>query len=288
MPAGWPSAPAADPPPASLSSTSSIGFCFSTTTSGFGGQRRFLDLRRLDLGLLLHLLGRGDGGRGLLGALTDGEVELFGRRRHRDGRQLDHEGAGFFVAGFVFGPVHDERKAPAAACMETISSRGEGPNGAGARAGALEKFQVGAHGDRRVRGRGAARWELSAERQAGGGTKPRVRLAPSLRPYRRAFEADERHLEVAGGAQRIHQPHQLAVGHRLVGAQEQTLVAVAAASARRAPDRGRPTAPCRCRRRATDPPSASRTAACRAWAPAAPPTPAARRARRRSTAAPPP
>src|SRR5690242_1664331 len=41
-----------------------------------------------------------------------------------------------------------------------------------------------------------------------------------------AFEADERDLEISGAAQQVHDAHQLAVGNRLVGAQEDALVAI--------------------------------------------------------------
>ena len=65
---------------------------------GLGRERRLVDLRRLDLGLLLDLLGRRNRGRGLLGALADGEVQLLGRRRDGYRGQLEQEGAGFLLA----------------------------------------------------------------------------------------------------------------------------------------------------------------------------------------------
>ena len=50
----------------------------------------------------------------------------------------------------------------------------------------------------------------------------------------RVSSADQRDLEVAGGAQIVHHLHDVAIGHGAVGAQEDALVLVAAADARRA------------------------------------------------------
>ena len=41
-----------------------------------------------------------------------------------------------------------------------------------------------------------------------------------------SFEADQRHFQISGTAQQNHHLHHFAIGHALVGAQKQTLLAI--------------------------------------------------------------
>ena len=57
----------------------------------------------------------------------------------------------------------------------------------------------------------------------------------------RLLQSDQRDLEIAGRAQRVHHLHDVAIGHRAIGAQEDALVACC----RRAPSRASTPAPSR-------------------------------------------
>ena len=51
-------------------------------------------------------------------------------------------------------------------------------------------------------------------------------MGPARSTRRRHFQPDEGHLEIACGTQGVHDIHQIAVGHFLVGANEHTLAAI--------------------------------------------------------------
>ncbi|MEI9899002.1 MAG: hypothetical protein WDN31_01495 [Hyphomicrobium sp.] len=79
-----------------------------------------------------------------LGARANGEVHLLRRRRHRDRRQLQHEGAGGVLSCLLFGPI-GQRDGTGSSVHGDHHNAGD-PPAAQPRSRHLEQLQMWNHG----------------------------------------------------------------------------------------------------------------------------------------------